>query len=84
MLRGHVARVAVRWTIGRRLGLPVASVAAEDAARHFGYLSGFIGLDNPTTSRITRDLLGWTPIRPVSSRPSNPPQTASSRFTSRR
>lgn len=47
--------------IGRRLGVPVASVAAENAVRHFGFLSAFIGLDNPTSSRITRDLLGWTP-----------------------
>jgi hypothetical protein len=23
----------------------------------------FVGLDNPTSSQITRDLLGWTPTR---------------------
>ncbi|HEY1734929.1 MAG TPA: SDR family oxidoreductase [Acidimicrobiales bacterium] len=59
--------IALRDTaevIGRRLGIPVASVPAEDAGRHFTYLSGFVGLDNPTSSRITRDLLGWTPTRP--------------------
>lgn len=50
--------------IGRRLGVPVAPVAAEDAERHFGPLSIFVGLDNPTSSRITRDTLGWTPTRP--------------------
>ena len=50
--------------IGRRLGLPVASVPAEDAERHFGHLSIFVGLDNPTSSQITRDTLGWTPARP--------------------
>ena len=24
----------------------------------------FVGLDNPTSSEITRDTLGWTPARP--------------------
>jgi len=50
--------------IGHRVGVPVASVAAEDAEGHFGYLSAFVGLDNPTSSRTTRDLLHWTPNRP--------------------
>jgi nucleoside-diphosphate-sugar epimerase len=50
--------------IGRRLGVPVAPVAAENAGRHFGYLSGFVGLDNPASSQLTRDLLGWTPVQP--------------------
>jgi hypothetical protein len=50
--------------IGRRLGVPVAPVAAANAGRHFGYLSGFAGLDNPASSQLTRDLLGWTPARP--------------------
>lgn len=54
----------VAAAIGRRLGLVVASVAAEKAEQHFGYLNGFVGLDNPTSSRITRDTLGWTPTRP--------------------
>jgi nucleoside-diphosphate-sugar epimerase len=50
--------------IGRRLGVPVASIPSEQVESHFGYLSGFIGLDNPTSSRFTRDRLGWTPTRP--------------------
>ncbi|HSZ40964.1 MAG TPA: hypothetical protein VK817_13505 [Trebonia sp.] len=49
---------------GRRLGVPVAPVAAEDAGRHFGFLSGLVGLDSPASRKITRDLLGWTPVRP--------------------
>jgi len=51
-------------TIGRRLDIPVAPVATEDAQRHFSYLSAIAGLDNPTSSQITRDTLGWTPTRP--------------------
>jgi nucleoside-diphosphate-sugar epimerase len=50
--------------IGRRLGVPAAPVAAENAERHFGFLSAFVGLDNSTSSQITRDILGWTPTRP--------------------
>jgi hypothetical protein len=65
--------IALRDTaaaIGRRLGVPVAPVTAENAERHFGYLSAFVGLDNPTSSRITRDMLGWTPAGPASSQTS--------------
>jgi nucleoside-diphosphate-sugar epimerase len=54
----------IATVIGRRLGVPVAPVAARNAEQHFGYLSGFVGLDNPTSSRTTRDTLGWTPSRP--------------------
>ncbi len=50
--------------IGLRLGVPAAPVAADDAERHFRHLSMFIGLDNPTSSQITRDMLGWTPTQP--------------------
>lgn len=54
----------IATVIGRRLGLPVAPVAAADAEEHFGALSMFVGLDNPTVSQITRDTLGWAPTRP--------------------
>lgn len=50
--------------IGHRLEIPTASITAENAKQHFGYLSGFVGLDNPTSSRFTRDLLRWMPSRP--------------------
>jgi hypothetical protein len=51
-------------TVGRRLDVPVAPVATQDAERHFSYLSAIAGLDNPASSQITRDTLGWTPTRP--------------------
>lgn len=50
--------------IARRLGVPAAPIAPEDVAEHFGYLAAFIGLDAPTSSQSTRDLLGWTPAGP--------------------
>ena len=51
----------IATVIGRRLGVPVASVAADDAGQHFGHLEAFVGLDNPTSSRTTRETLGWAP-----------------------
>jgi hypothetical protein len=47
--------------IGRRLGLPVVSRTGAEAARHFGFLSPFVALDNPTSSALTREKLGWAP-----------------------
>lgn len=47
--------------IGRHLNLPVASVAPERAGEHFGFLGAFVGLDNPTSSEQTQELLGWRP-----------------------
>lgn len=50
--------------IGRRLGVPVAAIPAENAERHFGFLGAFIGLDSSASSETTRDALGWAPTRP--------------------
>jgi nucleoside-diphosphate-sugar epimerase len=50
--------------VGRQLGIPATPIDAENVGRHFGFLSPFIGLDNPTSSAPTRDMLGWKPTRP--------------------
>jgi nucleoside-diphosphate-sugar epimerase len=50
--------------IGRHLELPVVSVAAQDAGDHFGFLSAFVSIDNPTSSALTRQWLGWRPEGP--------------------
>ncbi|MEU8121780.1 SDR family oxidoreductase [Spirillospora sp. NPDC049024] len=55
---------AVAEVIGRRLDLPVASIAPEDAAGHFGWLAGAVSMDAPASSALTRDLLGWSPTGP--------------------
>jgi nucleoside-diphosphate-sugar epimerase len=47
--------------IGRRLGLPTASVDPQDAGEHFGFLGMLVGRDNPTSNALTRELLGWEP-----------------------
>lgn len=59
--------VAVRdiaEAIGRRLGLPVRSVAPEEAQAYFGWLAMFAGLDLPASSAQTRKKLGWEPTGP--------------------
>jgi hypothetical protein len=50
--------------IGRQLKLPVVSIAAEDAGEHFGWLSAIVSVDNPTSSALTRERLGWQPKGP--------------------
>ena len=54
----------VAEVIGRHLGLPVASVSPDDAAGHFSWLAGFLGMDSPASSAHTRELLGWQPTGP--------------------
>lgn len=51
-------------TIGRHLNLPVVGIPPEEAADHFGFLAHFVPLDNPTSSKVTRELLGWQPAHP--------------------
>ena len=50
--------------IGKRLGLPVKSIAAEDAGAHFGFLAGFLAMDAPRSSAKTQAELGWKPGQP--------------------
>ncbi|MGW4733015.1 SDR family oxidoreductase [Streptomyces shenzhenensis] len=54
----------VAEVIGRHLEVPVAAVAPEAAAEHFAWLGGFLGLDAPTSSTLTRELLDWQPTHP--------------------
>jgi len=53
----------VAEVIGRHLNVPVVSISPDDAAAHFRWLGGFIGLDAPASSTYTRDLLGWQPTQ---------------------
>lgn len=51
--------------IGHALGLPAASIAAEDVQAHFGWIGGFFGMDMAASSARTQELLGWTPTGPT-------------------
>jgi nucleoside-diphosphate-sugar epimerase len=46
--------------IGRHLDLPAASVPAEE----FGFLGMLLGTDQPASSTLTSELLGWQPVHP--------------------
>lgn len=50
--------------IGDNLGIPVRSISPGEADDYFGFLGPFAQVDNPTSSAITRELLGWTPAHP--------------------
>jgi nucleoside-diphosphate-sugar epimerase len=56
-----VAFRTIAETIGRHLDLPVVSVSPEEALDHFGFLGFLVPLDNPTSSELTRERLGWRP-----------------------
>ncbi|MEU7320735.1 SDR family oxidoreductase [Streptomyces griseoviridis] len=59
-----VAIREVAEVIGRHLDVPVAAVSPEDAPGHFTWLAGFVGLDAPVSSALTRELLDWNPTGP--------------------
>ena len=50
--------------IGRRLKVPVVSIAPDQAAAHFGWLGMFADHDMPASSALTRERLGWHPTGP--------------------
>ena len=56
-----VAARDIAAAIGKRLGLPTASLSAEQAGEHFGWLGMFAALDIPASSEITQQQLGWRP-----------------------
>ncbi len=51
-------------TIGRRLKLPVKSIAPEEAQAFFGWLGMFMAHDMLASSAQTRRQLGWEPTGP--------------------
>ena len=59
-----VAFRRIAQTLGRNLELPATGITQGQAEQHLGYLGGFAGLDNPTSSAHTQDLLGWHPAGP--------------------
>ncbi len=46
--------------IGRHLNLPTASAPAGD----FGFLGQILAIDQPASSTLTSELLGWRPVQP--------------------
>ena len=48
----------------RGLGVPAASIDPADVTEHFGWIGRFFSMDAPTSSTLTRELLGWEPTHP--------------------
>jgi nucleoside-diphosphate-sugar epimerase len=51
--------------IGRGLGVPVQSIAPDDAVAHFGFLGMLLSWDIPTSSELTQERYDWTPSGPT-------------------
>jgi nucleoside-diphosphate-sugar epimerase len=49
--------------IGERFVLPMVSKSPDEAAKHFGWLAPFVSADNPASSELTQERLGWRPIQ---------------------
>ena len=52
---------AIAEAIGTGLGVPVRSITKSEAPAHFDWMAAFVGIDNPTSSAVTREALGWSP-----------------------
>ena len=52
---------SIAETIAKGLGVPVRSMVAEEAMALLGPFAFFSTIDNPTSSAITRDTIGWQP-----------------------
>lgn len=54
----------IAFALGQHLNLPVKSIDAKKASSHFGWLGDFASVDNPTSSALTQERLGWQPVHP--------------------
>lgn len=50
--------------IGEGLKVPVVSKTPAEAAKHFSFLGTFVPVDNPVSSQLTQERLGWRPTHP--------------------
>ncbi len=56
-----VSQREIAEVLGRRLQLPVKSIAPEEAQGYFGWMARFAAHDMPASGAQTRRALGWTP-----------------------
>jgi nucleoside-diphosphate-sugar epimerase len=54
----------IAGVIGRRLNVPAVAMSPEQANNHFGWFAHFATNDSPSSSKRTRELLGWQPKEP--------------------
>jgi nucleoside-diphosphate-sugar epimerase len=61
---GGIPMRAIAEAIGAGLGVPARGMTEAAAATHFAWMARFVGIDNPSSSALTRSLLGWRPQGP--------------------
>jgi len=44
--------------------VPLVGKSKKEAADHLGWFEHFAAIDNPASSKRTRELLGWQPKQP--------------------
>lgn len=49
--------------IGQKLNVPVAEKSPSEAAKLFSWLAPLLPVDNPASSKITQERLGWQPTQ---------------------
>ena len=54
----------IAGVIGRRLNVPVVARSPREAANLYSWLALFLSVDNPTSSKLTQERLGWHPEQP--------------------
>ncbi len=59
-----VALREIAETIGRHLDVPCVQIPQDEAQAQFGWLAGLVAADNPTSSALTQERLGWAPTHP--------------------
>lgn len=52
---------SIATLIGEVLGLPVKSVSGDELAKHFEWLTHFVGMNCPATNLKTQEQLNWKP-----------------------
>jgi len=56
-----IAMRAIAEAIGAGVGVPLRSIAPEAAGEHFEWLGRFVAIDQPISSRLTREWMSWQP-----------------------
>lgn len=59
-----IALRKIAEVIGQSLNIPAVGKSSEDAAKLFSWLTSFVEADNPVSSQLTQERLGWRPTQP--------------------
>jgi nucleoside-diphosphate-sugar epimerase len=54
----------IAGVIGRHLNVPALSISSDEADAQFDWLATFASADNPTSSALTQERVGWKPTHP--------------------